>query len=86
MPVDVDDLRRLIVAAAPDPAQAAPALTCATDTLLDHVIPFSSVIVLGVIVAVEDRYAIRVTKQMLAAALADGVTLAKLAHMIETAT
>jgi hypothetical protein len=43
------------------------------------------VIVLGVIVAVEDRYAIRVTKQMLATALSGGVTLAKLARMIEAA-
>ena len=86
MTVAIDDLRRLIVDAAPDPAQAAPALTCGEDTLLDTLIPFSSVIVLGVIVAVEDRYAIRVTKQMLARALSEGVTLRKLAQMIEGAS
>ena len=85
MTVAIADLRRLIVAAAPDPTQAEPALTCGEDTLLDQLIPFSSVIVLGVIVAVEDRYEIRVTKQMLAHALSDGVTLRKLAQMIEAA-
>jgi acyl carrier protein len=85
MPVAVDELRRLIVDAAPDPALAAPALSCGEDTLLDEIIPFTSVIVLGVIVAVEDRFAIRVTKQMLTGALTDGVTLRKLAAMIEAA-
>jgi hypothetical protein len=85
MAVAVEDLRRLIVDAAPDAALAAPALTCSEDTLLDSVIPFTSIIVLGVIVAVEDRFAIRVTKQMLARALADGITLRKLAAMIEGA-
>ena len=85
MAVAVSELRRLIVDAAPDRSQAEPALTCGEDTLLDQVIPFSSVIVLGVIVAVEDRYAIRVTKKMLAHALESGVTLRKLAQMIEAA-
>jgi len=46
------------------------ALCAACDAMLDSVIPFSSVIVLGVIVAVEDAYGIRVTKQMLARTLA----------------
>jgi acyl carrier protein len=81
--VEIAELRRLIVDAAPDPVQAEPALTCAEDALLDGVIPFSSVIVLGVIVAVEDRYGIRVTKQMLQGALDGGATLRKLASMIE---
>jgi len=85
MPVALEQLRRLIVDAAPDPALAAPALSCGEDALLDDLIPFSSVIVLGVVVAVEDRYAIRVTKRMLAQALADGITLRKLAAMIEAA-
>ena len=79
----MEELRRLIVDAAPDPALAAPALTCDEDALLDELIPFSSLIVLGVVVAVEDRYAVRVTKQMLAQALAGGVTLRRLAAMIE---
>ena len=81
----IDDLRRLIVEAAPDPALAEPVLACDADTELDHVIPFSSVIVLGVIVAVEDTYGIRVTKQMLQRALAGGATLRKLSQMIEGA-
>ena len=83
--IDVDELRRLIVAAAPDPALAEPALRCELDDELDRVIPFSSIIVLGVIVAVEDTYGIRVTKQMLAQALSGGATLRKLARMIEAA-
>ena len=83
MPVTALDLRRLIVDAAPDPALATPVLTCSEDAALDTMIPFSSVIVLGVIVAVEDRFAIRVTKQMLARALAGGITLRKLVAMIE---
>jgi len=85
MQVAIDDLRKLIVAAAPDPALAEPALVCAEDAMLDSVIPFSSVIVLGVIVAVEDAYGIRVTKQMLARTLAGGATLRTLAQMIEGA-
>jgi hypothetical protein len=83
--VDIVELRQLIVEAAPDRAQAEPALTCAEDTHLDGVIPFSSVIVLGVVVAVEDTYGIRVTKQLLQRALAGGATLRKLATMIDEA-
>jgi acyl carrier protein len=84
-PVSIDELRRLIVDAAPDPALAEPALTCPEDALLDGVIPFSSLIVLGVIVAVEDTYGIRITKAMLAEALTGGATLRKLAAMIDAA-
>lgn len=83
--VAIAELRQLIVEAAPDRAQAEPVLACGEDVQLDSVIPFSSVIVLGVIVAVEDTYRIRVTKQMLQRALADGATLRKLAAMIEAA-
>jgi len=85
MTVVIEELRRLIVEAAPDPALAAPALSCGEHAVLDELIPFSSLIVLGVVVAVEERYAIRVTKQMLAQALSEGVTLRKLAAMIEAA-
>jgi hypothetical protein len=83
--VNVDDLRALIVAAAPDPALARPVDRCGPDDLLDRVIPFSSVIVLGVVVAVEDRYGVRVTRQMLARALEGGATLNRLAAMIDGA-
>jgi hypothetical protein len=83
--VDIGALRRLIVEAAPDPAMAAPVLACDEDAPLDAAIPFTSVIVLGVIVAVEDVYAIRVTRELLARALDGGATLRKLATMIEEA-
>jgi hypothetical protein len=83
--VSIDDLRRLIVDAAPDPELAAPALACGPDDTLDAVIPFSSLIVLGVVVAVEDTYRIKITKPMLTEALAGGPTLRKLARMIEAA-
>jgi acyl carrier protein len=51
--------------------------------LLDNVIPFSSVILLGVVVAVEDRFGIVVTREQLARACGGGSSLRKLAHMIE---
>jgi acyl carrier protein len=52
--------------------------------LLDAIIPFSSVILLGVVVAVEDRYAIRVTREALINTCSGGTTLRKLAMMIES--
>ena len=85
MAISIDDLRRLIVAAAPDPALAEPVLACADDTALDAVIPFSSLILLGVIVAVEDTYRIKITREMLKNALDGKPTLKKLAAMIEAA-
>jgi len=50
---------------------------------LDAIIPFSSVILLGVVVAVEDRYGIRITRERLARACASGANLRQLANMIE---
>jgi len=79
----VGELRTLIVTAAPDPAQAAAVHGCPTDVPLDTVMPFSSVIALGVIVAVEDRFGIVVTRSALQAAFAGGATLQKLADMIQ---
>ena len=79
----VDELRELIVASAPDPEQAAPVRTCRADAPLDGIIPFSSVIVLGTVIAVEDRYGITVRRADLQRALEGGVTLHKLAAMIE---
>jgi hypothetical protein len=78
----VDELRELIVAAAPDPDQAAPVRQVGADEPLDGVIPFSSVIVLGVVVAVEDRWDVRVTKDTLARAAVGGVSLRTLARMV----
>ena len=83
LPDDViADLRELIVASAPDPVQAAPVRTCGADELLDGIIPFSSVIVLGTVIAVEDRYGITVRRPDLARALEGGVTLSRLAVMV----
>jgi acyl carrier protein len=79
----VRELRELIVASAPDPAQAAPVQTCSADEPLDGIIPFSSVIVLGTVIAVEDRFGITVKRTDLARVLAGGVTLMRLATMIE---
>jgi hypothetical protein len=79
----VDELRELIITSAPDPAQAAPVRTCRADEPLDGLIPFSSVIVLGTVIAVEDRYGVTVRRADLQRALAGGVTLEKLAAMVE---
>jgi acyl carrier protein len=52
--------------------------------LLDNVIPFSSVILLGVVVAVEDRFGIIITRDELARVYGGGgSSLRKLAGMIE---
>ena len=82
----VSELRELIVQAAPDSVQAAPVLRCRADDPLDAVIPFSSVIVLGTIVAVEEHFGVRITRAVLSRALEGGVTLAKLAAMVEELT
>lgn len=82
--VIISDLRELIVKAAPDPAQAVKVRECSEDELLDAIIPFSSLILLGVVVAVEDHYAIRITRESLMNACTGGTTLRKLALMIES--
>lgn len=82
----VSELRELIVRAAPDSVQAEPVLRCRADDPLDAVIPFSSVIVLGTIVAVEEHFQVRITRAVLSRALEGGVTLAKLAAMVEELT
>ena len=79
----VDELRELIVASAPDPDQAAAVRTCRADEPLDGIIPFSSVIVLGTVIAVEDRYGITVRRADLQRAIEGGVTLQKLARMVQ---
>lgn len=82
-PDAVNELRELILQSAPDPAQAAPVEHCAADQPLDAIIPFSSLIILGLVVAVEDRYHIRVTRKAFTNACSDGATLLKLAGMIK---
>lgn len=73
----------MIIRAAPDVNAALPVRDCSADEPLDDVIPFSSLILLGVVVAIEDRYKMRVTRESLTNACAGGTTLRKLALMIE---
>ena len=73
----------MIIRAAPDVNAAMPVRDCSPDEPLDSIIPFSSLILLGVVVAIEDRYGIRVTREQLARACQSGTTLRRLADMIE---
>lgn len=73
----------MIIRAAPDAAAAAPVRDCSEDEALDHIIPFSSLILLGVVIAIEDRYGVRITNDLLARACSSGATLRTLATMIE---
>jgi acyl carrier protein len=73
----------LIVRAAPDVNAAMPVRDCSPDEPLDACIPFSSLILLGVVVAIEDRYGVRVTREQLGRACESGTTLRRLADMIE---
>lgn len=78
----VAELRDLICAAAPEPALAAPVHDCGPDEVLDQRLPFSSVIILGVIVAIEDRYGITIQRASLERAVRGGATLHKLATLV----
>jgi len=78
----IAELRELIVGAAPQPELAQAVLTCDAAAPLDRLMPFSSVIILGVLVAIEDRFGIVTTKSDLKTAVAGGATLERLAEMI----
>lgn len=78
----IRELRELIVRGAPESPLAEPVRHCGDDEPLDTLIPFSSLIVLGVVVAVEDRFRIAVTRESIEQASRGGVTLSKLAAMI----
>ena len=73
----------MIIRAAPDVNAAMPVRDCSPDEPLDAVIPFSSLILLGVVVAIEDRYGIRVTRDQLGRACESGTSLRTLADMVE---
>ncbi|HEU5133014.1 MAG TPA: hypothetical protein VFT26_12955 [Pyrinomonadaceae bacterium] len=73
----------MIIRAAPDVNAAMPVRDCSADEPLDAIIPFSSLILLGVVVAIEDRYGIRVTREQLGRACQSGTSLRTLADMIE---
>ena len=62
-----------------------PVRDCSPDEPLDAIIPFSSLILLGVVVAIEDRYGVRVTREQLGRACVSGTSLRTLADMIEAA-
>ncbi|MCP4448226.1 MAG: hypothetical protein GY811_23240 [Myxococcales bacterium] len=79
----VRKLRELIVESAPDPQVAGPILECSIDTPIDSVIPFSSLIVLGTIVAVEHQFDISVSKEAWNQGLKQEPTLRRLAGLIE---
>jgi hypothetical protein len=79
----IERLRRLIVESAPDPQQAEPVLRCGPDDPLDLVIPFSSLIVLGTVVAIEDELRVKITRHDVARAAIGGITLRTLAAMVE---
>ncbi len=81
--VTLDEVRALILRAAPDPEAARGVLDCPPDEPLDARIPFSSLIVLGAVVALEDRYGVRVTRKALGGALREGVTLRRLQALVE---
>ena len=78
----LDELRALIVSSAPDPARAAPVRDLDPDAPLDQAIPFSSLIVLGTVVAVEDRFGVKVTRGALERATGEGATLNALARLV----
>lgn len=80
----ITELRELILRAAPQPELAQGVLTCGDSEPLDRLMPFSSVIILGVIVAIEDRYRITATKVDIRQILSEGVTLQRLAELIES--
>jgi acyl carrier protein len=73
----------LIIRAAPDVNAAMPVRDCSADAPLDAIIPFSSLILLGVVVAIEDRYGVRVTREQLGRACENGTSLRTLADMVE---
>lgn len=73
----------MIIRAAPDVNAAMPVRNCSPDEPLDTIVPFSSLILLGVVVAIEDRYGFRVTRDQLGKACQSGTSLRTLADMIE---
>ena len=73
----------MIIRAAPDVNAALPVRDCSPDEPLDSLIPFSSLILMGVVVAIEDRYGFRVTSDQLSQACQNVTSLRTLADMIE---
>ncbi|UCE04632.1 MAG: hypothetical protein JSW07_13520 [bacterium] len=78
----IKEIRKLIIRSAPNPRQAEPIKHCRDNEILDKIIPFSSLIVLGMIIAIEDRFRIKVTREAFQKACSKGATLSGLADMI----
>ena len=78
----VERLRALIVASAPEPESASVVMHCSPDAPLDGIIPFSSVIVLGTVVAIEAEFGVRVTADAIREAAVSGTSLSSLARLI----
>lgn len=78
----IDELRGLIVRAAPDQARAQPVLDLGPDVPINTAIPFDSLIILGFVVAVEDRYQVRVDRATLARVAGGTPTLRSLAAAV----
>lgn len=78
----VERLRALIVASAPEPEPASVVMHCSPDAPLDGIMPFSSVIVLGTVVAIEAEFGVRVTAEALHEAAVSGTSLSSLARLI----
>jgi acyl carrier protein len=79
----VDELRALIVSAAPETVNVDVVRSCPDSVPLDRLMPFSSLTLLGVVVAAEDRFGISITRRDIEALAADGATLRSLARMVE---
>lgn len=79
----VDELRALIVSAAPETVNVDAVLSCPDSLPLDELMRFSSLTLLGVVVAAEDRFGIAITRRDIEAMAAEGATLRSLAQMVE---
>lgn len=79
----IDELRELIVRVAPEPELALPVRTCGVDEPLDGLVPFSSLIVLGVLVGIEDRWGVRPGKEEVRRTLEGGATLRSLGGLVD---
>jgi len=78
----VERLRALIVASAPEPESASAVMHCSPDAPLDAIMPFSSVIVLGTVVAIEAEFGVRVAAEAVHEAAISGTSLSSLARLI----
>jgi acyl carrier protein len=79
----VEELRALIVSAAPETLDVDAVLSCPDSVPLDELMRFSSLTLLGVVVAAEDRFGIAITRRDIEAVAAEGTTLRSLARMVE---